>query len=282
MKLTAGQVFIILLVIAAVAFGLRSRELLYNLYDMSGDPIFARAAQNDDPRMAFDENSPRVNDLMFAPSAERLARIQPSAENEHEDEGDHEEDSHGDDGHGDAHGEEGPKDMSLKVDPPKIGAEEMDDPASSDKEWKDSDSALELSPARMELFEDLAARRKELEQREKELAMREALLQAAEKEIDQKYEELSSLKTDIESLLSRQSAEEEEQIMKLVKIYEGMKAKQAASIFNTLETDVLLAVLGRMSERKSAPIIAAMNPERARSITILLADQKALPDLSAQ
>ena len=42
---------------------------------------------------------------------------------------------------------------------------------------------------------------------------------------------------------------------------------------------MLLQVLTQMSERKSAPIIAAMSPDRARSVTIMMAEQKALPSL---
>ena len=59
-----------------------------------------------------------------------------------------------------------------------------------------------------------------------------------------------------------------------------MKPKDAARIFNTLDLDVLLNVVSRMSERKSAPVIASMDPERARTLTIMLMEQKALPTLS--
>ncbi len=146
--------------------------------------------------------------------------------------------------------------------------------------WRDSmDEDLEYSKVRMELFEDLSNRRTELEKREKEMNMREALLKAAEQELDQKYKELLSLREEIQVLLKIQSKAEKERIESLVKIYEGMKAKDAARIFNTLDMDVLLSVLGQMSERKSAPIIAAMTPERARTVTIMLAEQKSLPDM---
>lgn len=147
-------------------------------------------------------------------------------------------------------------------------------------EWKDSsDNDLEYSAVNMQLFEDLAKRRKELEGREKELATRAALLQAAERNLDQKYKELNDLRSEVKDLLKQQSDEETARIASLVKIYEGMKAKDAARIFDTLDMDVLLQVIGQMSERKSAPIIASMNPERARSVTIMLAEQKALPTL---
>lgn len=149
-------------------------------------------------------------------------------------------------------------------------------------EWADPlDSDFEFSSVQMELFEDLSERRETLEEKEKEIMMREALLKAAEQELDQKYKEMTDLRSEIQDLLKQQSEEEQQQLVSLVKIYEGMKAKDAARIFNTLDINVLLEVMGKMSERKSAPIIAAMNPERARTITIMMAEQKSLPDLSS-
>ena len=61
-----------------------------------------------------------------------------------------------------------------------------------------------------------------------------------------------------------------------------MKPDDAARIFNTLDMDVVMKVIGNMSERKSGPVIAAMNPERARQVTQLLAQQKRLPELPPQ
>lgn len=146
--------------------------------------------------------------------------------------------------------------------------------------WKDaSDADIEASSVKMEMFEDLQTRRKDLEKRERMLVTREALLRAAEQELDRKYQEMAALRTEIEGLLEEQSEEEKARIESLVKVYEGMKAKDAARIFDTLDIDVLVDVMSRMSERKIAPIMAAMNPERARSVTILLAEQKSLPEL---
>ncbi len=149
-----------------------------------------------------------------------------------------------------------------------------------DVEWRDAaDQEIEYSNVRLEMFDDLSARRKTLEKREKELMTREALLRAAEQEIDRKYQELSGLRAEIEGLLQQQSEEEQARITSLVKIYEGMKPKDAARIFDTLDLDILVEVMSKMSERKLSPILAAMNPERARTITIMLAEQKKLPEL---
>ena len=141
------------------------------------------------------------------------------------------------------------------------------------------DTDIEFSEERIQIFSELADRREELNQRERRLDQREALLKAAEVQFDMKLQELEGVRAEIESLLQQQSEEEEARIASLVKIYEGMKAKDAARIFNTLEMPVLLAVVGRMSERKSAPVLAAMDAERARQLTILLVEQKQLPQI---
>ena len=167
------------------------------------------------------------------------------------------------------------------VEEPRTAPIKANEPEDVTQNWRDaSEESLEFSEMRMELFEDLVARRRALEERERELSVREALLKTAEKEIEQKYNELVSLRSEIQELLKEQSEEEKARIASLVKIYEGMKPKDAARIFNTLDLDVLISVVGRMSERKSAPILASMDPERARTLTIMLMEQKSLPNLS--
>lgn len=147
-------------------------------------------------------------------------------------------------------------------------------------EWRDpNDEDPGYMAVRQEIFDDLSKRREDLDKRDRELVTREALLQAAEQELDRKFQELTALKKEMEQLLIRQSEEEKAQVQSLVKIYEGMKPKDAARIFDTLDLDILVSVVGAMSERKLSPVIAQMNPERARTLTIMLAEQKKLPEL---
>lgn len=147
-------------------------------------------------------------------------------------------------------------------------------------EWRDPNNENpDYIKAKNKIFDELAVRRDALDKREKGIVTREALLTAAEQEIDRKYQELSQLRTEIEKLLVQQSDEEKARVESLVKIYEGMKPKDAARIFDTLDMDVLVSVVGAMSERKLSPIVAQMNPDRARTLTITLAEQKKLPEL---
>ncbi|MCA8933672.1 MAG: hypothetical protein KDA49_14445, partial [Rhodospirillaceae bacterium] len=106
-----------------------------------------------------------------------------------------------------------------------------------------------------------------------------ALLEVAEQRIDEKIEELHQLRDELEGLLADLSGQQDEQMASLVRIYETMRPGDAATIFNGLDMPVLLDVLQQMSERRSAPILAAMEPERARQVTAELALRRELPEL---
>lgn len=136
---------------------------------------------------------------------------------------------------------------------------------------------LTLTDEEIELLQSLAQRREELEQRAKAMDQREVMLAAAEGRIEEKIQELEALRATIEGLLEEHGEQEEAQLRSLVKIYESMKPKDAARIFEELDMAVLLDVIERMKERKSAPILAKMNPVRAKAITLELAQRRELP-----
>ena len=130
-----------------------------------------------------------------------------------------------------------------------------------------------------EVFQRLSERRDELDRRSRELDQRDALLTAAQRRIDQKVAELTELRTNIEGLLRQVDEKQVAQLESLVKIYETMKPKDAARIFEALDMPVLLDVMERMREGKSAPILAAMDPLRAKEVTASLVERRALPSL---
>jgi flagellar motility protein MotE (MotC chaperone) len=118
---------------------------------------------------------------------------------------------------------------------------------------------------------ELRERRKELEAREATLTARESMLAAAEKRLSSRVEELQGLQKKLESLDAGHRQQEDAAWQGLVKVYETMKPRDAAVIFNDLGMQVLLAVVGRMKEAKAAAILAAMAPDKARDVTTQLA-----------
>jgi len=136
----------------------------------------------------------------------------------------------------------------------------------------------QFSPAELQVLEHLSERRQELDAWGERLDMRERVLAATEKRIDEKIGSLKQLEARIEKLLKQHDEEAERQLKSLVKVYENMKPKDAARIFEQLEMDILLDVTQGMREAKMAPVLAAMNAEKAKALTVELARQRVLPE----
>jgi flagellar motility protein MotE (MotC chaperone) len=143
-----------------------------------------------------------------------------------------------------------------------------------------SPEAGAMSSSEIEVLQKLAERREDLDQRGRELDMREGLLKAAEARIDKKIGELKTLQTSIDALIKKHNEQEEAKMASLVRIYEVMKPKEAARIFEQLDMPILLDVIERMNERKVAPILAEMNAAKAKSVTAELAQRRQLPQPS--
>jgi len=139
-----------------------------------------------------------------------------------------------------------------------------------------------LTPAEIDILQQLAVRREQIDAREREMDMRSGLLNAAEERIEKKIAELQNLRLTIDGLIKKFDAEQDAKLKSLVKIYENMKPKDAARIFEDLEMDTLLEMSERMKERKLAPIIAKMSPEKAREVTVELRRLRNLPKVGEQ
>jgi flagellar motility protein MotE (MotC chaperone) len=121
------------------------------------------------------------------------------------------------------------------------------------------------------MLEALRGRRSEVEARERALQTREAVMAAAERRLSQRVEEMSSLQSRLENLERQQREREEQSWTGLVKLYEGMRPREASTIFNDLDMTVLVQIVHRMKESKAGPVLAAMAPDKARILTTELA-----------
>ena len=138
-----------------------------------------------------------------------------------------------------------------------------------------------LTQAEIDLLQQLADRREQIEARTRELDLREGLLKAAEDRIGKKIQDMKTLQVTINSLIKKHDTQQDAKLNSLVKIYQNMKPKEAARIFEDLELDTLLMVVERMKERKLAAIMAKMNPIKAREVTIQLSRLRELPKPAA-
>jgi flagellar motility protein MotE (MotC chaperone) len=136
-----------------------------------------------------------------------------------------------------------------------------------------------VTDSELDVLQKLAERRAELNDRSRQLDTREKVLRATEARIEAKIVDLKQIQDTISKLLAKHEKEKEEQLRSVVKIYEKMKPKDAARIFEELEMPILLDVVERMREAKTAPIMANMSPLKAKAITAALAQRRALPKL---
>ncbi len=136
----------------------------------------------------------------------------------------------------------------------------------------------EISESEVQLLQRLSDRREEIEAQARELDTQRTLLVAAEKRVAERIAKLEELEATVAGLIEQFDTQEEARISKLVEVYQKMKAKNAARIFNELDMRVLLAVAMRMNEAKMAEVLGKMNPKAAQELTIEMARQRQLPD----
>ena len=136
-------------------------------------------------------------------------------------------------------------------------------------------SAAPVSPAERALLERLGQRREQLDERQRELETRENLLKAADRKLESRINELKDLEGKPGGSAGGAEATAEQQqaqgLKNLVTMYETMKPKEAARVFDKLELSVLVPVVNAMNPRKMAEVLAAMSPEAASKLTVELA-----------
>ncbi len=128
-----------------------------------------------------------------------------------------------------------------------------------------------VSLAERAILERLSERRTELDGRAKDLDMRESLLKAAEKRLEGRINELKELEARVNTAVQAKTDGEATRFKNLVTMYESMKAKEAAKIFDRLDMRVLIEVATQLNPRRMSDIMALMTPEAAEKLTIELA-----------
>ena len=132
----------------------------------------------------------------------------------------------------------------------------------------------EQSASQKALLEALQKRREMLDSRASDLDLRENLLKAAEKRLEERLEELKRVETSVAEVDRKRADEEKARLKNLVTMYETMKVKEAARIFEKLDPAVLLDVASLMNPRKLSEIMGQMSPEGAQKLTVALARQE--------
>jgi flagellar motility protein MotE (MotC chaperone) len=136
-----------------------------------------------------------------------------------------------------------------------------------------------ISAAEFRLLQSLQERRQTLDARERDIVTRENVIGTADQRVQERLTALKQVEANIEKLLGQVDDLEAQRIAGLVAVYEKMKPKDAARVWEGLDNAVLLKIAQRMKSPSLSLILAKMNPVRAREITTRLAEIDE-PDMS--
>lgn len=134
-----------------------------------------------------------------------------------------------------------------------------------------TEPALPVSATERAILERLQSRRQELEARAREIDIRESLLKAAEKRIESRVDELKGVESRIAVATEQKGEADVARFKGIITMYEAMKPKDAAKIFDRLEMPVLIEIASQIAPRKMSDILGLMQPETAERLTVELA-----------
>lgn len=143
-------------------------------------------------------------------------------------------------------------------------------------------TAQESPPTRLgsAIQSEMSERKKTAAERARALDLREQALKASEKRLQNLLRSQQEQKQKQEPPAAAQPAgptkpaapaKEADTYDQLARIYQSMKPKQAAIVFERLHIDVQIAVARKMRERSTAQILAAMTPAGAARLSMALA-----------
>ncbi|WP_027174371.1 hypothetical protein [Methylobacterium sp. 10] len=123
------------------------------------------------------------------------------------------------------------------------------------------------------ILEKLSARRDALRQRDETLSLREQMLGTAERKLEEGVKDLKRNEDRPDGAGAQQAEAERTGLKNIVTMYETMKPKDAARVFDRLSLDVLVPIVLAMNPRKMADVLALMQSEPAEKLTVALANR---------
>ena len=158
-------------------------------------------------------------------------------------------------------------------------AEEVGEMAASNLEpAAQMETAAASCPAPLEpqaLLESIQDRQAQLDAREKRLNDREQVLRVARLKLDEQLQALVDAEEKLEATMALADEAAEKDIARLTSVYENMKPKDAAEIFETMNVNFAAGFLMRMRPDAAAGIMTSLTSETAYSISVVMAGRNA-------
>lgn len=102
-----------------------------------------------------------------------------------------------------------------------------------------------------------------------------AALDLAEDVISRRIAELEKAEQALRDTLAIADQASEKDLLQLTELYQAMKPKDAAALFNGMDPEFSAGFLGRMRPAEAAAIMSGMEAEKAYAVSALLAGRNA-------
>ena len=110
----------------------------------------------------------------------------------------------------------------------------------------------------------LGERKKQLDQREADLNKLAEQIEKQKLEITEKLAKLEATRVQISKALEEKIKADDGKVETLVQMYTNMKPAQTAKIFESLDEDLVIEILGRMKKKSAADILNLIKAEKAQ------------------
>jgi len=161
---------------------------------------------------------------------------------------------------GQAMADEAPAPTAAAKEAPKGEAK----PVAGDAKKVDDSAQKNYTDEELNHFTKLNERKRELDAREEELNRLEAELNTQKVELEKKITSLDKTRRDISSVLEERVQVDDKKVETLVQLYSNMKPQQAAKIFEEMDEDLAVDIVGRMKKKNAAEIMNLIKPEKAK------------------
>ncbi|MBC7741669.1 MAG: hypothetical protein H7061_05715 [Bdellovibrionaceae bacterium] len=128
----------------------------------------------------------------------------------------------------------------------------------------ESKSILEKPADDSDYLFKLAERKKQLDQKEEALNKLAGEIAKQKEEIEEKLKKLEETRLKISTALEEKIKLDDGKVETLVQMYTNMKPQQAAKVFENLDEDLVIEILGRMKKKSAADILNLIKPEKAQ------------------
>lgn len=135
-------------------------------------------------------------------------------------------------------------------------------------------AAPTMSSVDVDHLKKLNERKKQLDAREEELNRLESELQTQKVELDKRLKDLEDMRSKISMMLEQRVKADDQKVDTLVQMYSNMKAPQAAKVFETMDEDLAIEILGRMKKKNAADIMNLLPAEKAQTLSEMFAGYK--------